>query len=59
MFKVPSLRNVTKTAPYLHDGSAPTLLDVLTTHNVMDQHGKTSHLTAAQLDDLVNYLLTL
>jgi cytochrome c peroxidase len=25
MFKVPSLRNVAKTAPYFHDGSAPTL----------------------------------
>lgn len=25
VFKVPSLRNVTKTAPYFHDGSAPTL----------------------------------
>jgi cytochrome c peroxidase len=25
MFKVPTLRNITKTAPYFHDGSAPTL----------------------------------
>ena len=25
MFKVPSLRNVSQTAPYFHDGSAPTL----------------------------------
>ncbi|MNN97122.1 Cytochrome c551 peroxidase precursor [compost metagenome] len=25
MFKVPSLRNVALTAPYFHDGSAPTL----------------------------------
>src|SRR5512138_2165368 len=25
MFKVPSLRNVELTAPYFHDGSAPTL----------------------------------
>jgi cytochrome c peroxidase len=29
VFKVPGLRNVTKTAPYLHDGSATTLDDVL------------------------------
>jgi cytochrome c peroxidase len=29
VFKVPGLRNVTKTAPYLHDGSAKTLDDVL------------------------------
>lgn len=32
VFKVPSLRNITKTAPYLHDGSAATLDDAL---NVM------------------------
>lgn len=25
MFKVPTLRNITKTAPYFHDGSVPTL----------------------------------
>jgi len=30
VFKVPGLRNVSKTAPYLHDGSAATLDDVLT-----------------------------
>lgn len=30
VFKVPGLRNVTKTAPYLHDGSAATLDDALT-----------------------------
>jgi cytochrome c peroxidase len=30
VFKVPGLRNVTRTAPYLHDGSALTLDEVLT-----------------------------
>lgn len=29
VFKVPSLRNVAKTAPYFHDGSAPTLADAV------------------------------
>lgn len=29
MFKVPGLRNIAKTAPYLHDGSAATLDDAL------------------------------
>jgi cytochrome c peroxidase len=29
VFKVPSLRNVVKTAPYFHDGSAATLLDAV------------------------------
>jgi cytochrome c peroxidase len=44
VFKVPSLRNITKTAPYLHDGSAATLDDVL---NVM----ATYQLAKGSLDD--------
>jgi cytochrome c peroxidase len=31
-FRTPSLRNVAVTAPYMHDGSIPTLHDVLRTH---------------------------
>ncbi|MCA9634875.1 MAG: c-type cytochrome, partial [Myxococcales bacterium] len=34
-FKVPGLRNVTRTSPYLHDGSAATLDDVL---NIMAEY---------------------
>jgi cytochrome c peroxidase len=30
IFKVPSLRNIAKTAPYFHDGSAQTLADAVT-----------------------------
>ena len=44
VFKVPTLRNITKTAPYLHDGSAATLDDVL---NVM----ATYQLAKGSLDD--------
>jgi cytochrome c peroxidase len=29
VFRVPSLRNVTMTAPYFHDGSATTLQDAI------------------------------
>jgi len=47
------------TAPYLHDGSAPTLYDVLTTRNPEDKHGITSHLTEQELQDLVAFLLAL
>ena len=55
-FDVPSLRGIYKTAAYLHDGSAQTLLDVLTTRNPDDLHGKTSHLQASGLQDLVAFL---
>lgn len=52
----PTLRGVWATAPCLHDGSAPTLLDVLTTANPTNTHGATSGLTATQLAQLVAYL---
>jgi YVTN family beta-propeller protein len=52
----PTLKGVWDTAPYLHDGSAATLLDVLTTANAAGRHGTTAGLTAAQLSDLVAYL---
>jgi cytochrome c peroxidase len=58
-FDTPTLVELWRTAPYLHDGSAATIRDVLTTHNRGDQHGKTSQLTPQQIDDLVEYLLSL
>jgi mono/diheme cytochrome c family protein len=58
-FDTPTLVEVWRTAPYLHDGSAATMRDVLTTANPNDRHGKTSHLTADQLNDLIQYLLSL
>ena len=58
-FDTPTLVEIWRTAPYLHDGSAATMLDVLTTCNPCDKHGQTSHLTPQQLDDLVAYLLSL
>jgi len=58
-FDTPTLRELWRTAPYLHDGSAATVRDVLTTRNPKDEHGKTSQLTAQQIDDLVEYVLSL
>lgn len=55
----PTLLGIWQTAPYLHDGSAPTLRDVLTTKNPDGLHGATSVLTDAELDLLVAYLLQL
>lgn len=55
----PSLRGVWDTAPYLHDGSAATLLEIITTRNPNDRHGMTSMLTAAQRSDLIDYLLSI
>ncbi len=55
----PTLVEVWRTAPYLHDGSARTMRDVLTVRNPSDKHGKTSHLSARQVADLIEYILSL
>ncbi|MBL9129071.1 MAG: c-type cytochrome, partial [Verrucomicrobiales bacterium] len=58
-FDTPTLIEVWRSAPYLHDGRAATLREVLTTFNAKDEHGTTTHLTPAQIDDLVEYVLSL
>jgi len=58
-FDTPSLRGLWDSAPYLHDGSAPTLRDVLTTRNPADRHGRTSQLSEAEVQALIAYLLSL
>jgi cytochrome c peroxidase len=57
-FDTPALVEGWRTAPYLHDGSAATLHDVLRL-NRKDRHGRTSHLNGKQIDDLVEYLRSL
>ncbi|MBM3859224.1 MAG: cell surface protein [Verrucomicrobia bacterium] len=58
-FDTPGLNELWRTAPYLHDGRAATVMEVLTTFNPGDRHGKTSNLSKQELDDLVEYLLSL
>lgn len=58
-FDTPTLVELWRTAPYLHDGSAAAVRDVLTTHNSYDRHGRTSHLSRQQIDDLCAYLMSL
>lgn len=56
-FGTPTLKGVWETAPYLHDGSAPTLKDVLLTRNASKKHGDLSGLAPRELDQLISYLL--
>jgi hypothetical protein len=58
-FDTPTLVEVWRTAPYLHDGSAATIRDVLTTRNLRDQHGKTSELSPQEVEDLCAYVLSI
>ena len=58
-YDTPTLLGVYRAAPFLHHGKAKTLMDVLTTQNKEDKHGKTSHLKKEQLEDLVAFLKAL
>lgn len=56
-FDTPTLRGVADSAPYLHDGSAPTLLDVL--ERTRGRMGDINGLSRADLDALVEYMRSL
>jgi len=68
-FKTPSLRNVTRTAPYMHTGQFSTLQEVLRFYSTLEgaaprgHHGETVlkplHLTADELTALEAFLRTL
>lgn len=58
-YDTPTLLGIYRSPPYLHDGRAKTLMDVVTTANPKDKHGKTSHLTKEQLADLVAFVKSL
>ncbi len=59
LIDTPTLRFLYDSPPYLHDGSAATLRDVLTTANPRDEHGVTSHLSEEEITDLIAFLLAL
>jgi len=52
----PTLRGVWQTAPYLHDGSAASLLDVVDARNPDDRHGRTRGLSDTERRELTSYL---
>ncbi len=55
----PSLLGISRSAPYLHDGSAVTLRARIMQNKSSDLHGKTAQLTETEVSDLVTYLKTL
>ncbi len=59
LLDTPTLVEVWRTAPYLQDGRAATIMDVLTTYNANDQHGQTADLNETQLKDLEAFILTI
>ena len=65
-YRTPTLRNVALTAPYMHDGSLPTLREVLLFYNrggvpneVLDPLISPLGLSDAEIDDLLAFLQSL
>ena len=58
-FDTPTLVEIWRTAPYLNDGRAANIKEVLTIFNTDDKHGKTSDLNEKQIDELSAYILSL
>ena len=58
-FDTPTLKEVWRTAPYLYNGSALTIKEVLTKFNKNDRHGITSKLSEKEIEALAQYILSL
>jgi len=59
LFKTPSLIEIWRTAPYLHDGRYATLHEAIGSGNQGNQRGRTSCLRPDQIEDLVAFLASL
>jgi hypothetical protein len=57
-FDTPTLVEVWRTAPYLYDGRAVSIMDVLKRCNPDDRHGRISQLSNQELEDLAQYVLS-
>ncbi len=67
-FKIPGLRAVAATAPYMHNGSLPTLRDVVLHYSLLDEERlhtdgekilRPLKLSDSEVDDLVSFLQSL
>ncbi len=56
LFRVPSLRNVALTAPYMHEGQVPTLKEAV---EIMSKHQLGREMTEEEIDNIVAFLRTL
>ena len=58
-FQVPVMHGLLRSAPYMHDGSAKDLEELVYQWVKTDRMGKGSHLTETELSDLIRFLETL
>ena len=58
-FATPILIECWRTAPYMYDGRAVSIKDVITVDNKNNSHGNTKDLSAKEVEDLVEYIKSL
>lgn len=58
-FVTPILIEVWRTAPYMYDGRAVSIQEVITSDNKNNKHGNTKNLTPQEVDDLACYVNSL
>ena len=59
LLDTPTLRGLSSSAPYLYDGRARTVRDVVVRHNAKKRHGYTAALSDGEVDQLVRWLESL
>jgi len=57
-FDTPTLVEVWRSGPYLYDGRAVTVKEVLTKYNVDDKHGMTLMLSEQEINDLAEFVMS-
>jgi cytochrome c peroxidase len=58
-FVTPILIEVWRTAPYMYDGRAISIQNVITTDNSNNKHGNTKGLSSKEVEDLAEYVNSL
>jgi cytochrome c peroxidase len=58
-FATPIMIEVWRTAPYMYDGRAVSIHDVITVDNTNNKHGNTKDLSKKEVNDLANYVNSL
>ena len=59
LFDTPTLREIWRTAPYLYDGRAANILEMINKYNPEKKHGHTDGLRQDEINDLCEYILSL
>ena len=58
-FDTPTLIEVWRTEPYLYDGRAKSMFEVIKKYNANDEHGIVSQLSYTEVADLIEFVLSL